>query len=95
MRHRDSSAPDNVGSILALGDVPPPAAITMFKTRAPISTVNWSVDVIGTHFQGAAWHLAHVEGETIDEGYSAQRMTLWNSDGQPVLSGRQTIAVFG
>ena len=95
MRHRDSSAPDNVGSILALGDVPPPAAIAMFTSSAPISTVSWSVDVIGTQFRGAAWHLAHVEGETISEGYSAQRMTLWNSDGQPVLSGRQTIAVFG
>ncbi len=95
MRHRDASAPNNVSSILALGDVPPPAAITMFTTRAPISTVTWSVDVIGTHFQGAAWHLAHVEAETIGEGYSAQRITIWNSDGEPILSGRQTIAVFG
>ena len=95
MRHRDSSAPDNVASVLALGDVPPPAAIAMFTSSAPISTVSWSVDVIGTQFRGAAWHLAHVEGETIEEGYSAQRITLWNSDGQPVLSGRQTIAIFG
>ena len=95
MRHRDSSAPNNVSSILALGDVPPPAAITMFTSSAPISTVTWSVDVIGTQFQGAAWHLAHVEAEIIGEGYSAQRIMLWNLNGQPVLSGRQTIAVFG
>lgn len=95
MRHRDSSAPNNVSSILALGDVPPPAAITMFTSSAPISTVTWSVDVIGTQFLGAAWHLAHVEAESIGEGYSAQRIMLWNSDGEPVLSGRQSIAVFG
>lgn len=95
MRHRDTAAPDEVSSILALGDVPPPAAITMFTSRAPISTVTWSVDIVGTHFQGAAWHLARVEGETVGEGYSAQRITLWNSDGQPLLSGRQTIAIFG
>jgi acyl-CoA thioesterase len=95
MRHRDSSAPNDVRSILSLGDVPPPAAITMFTARAPISTVTWAVDIIGTQFQGAAWHLAHVEAETIGAGYSSQRITLWNRDGEPVLSGRQTIAVFG
>jgi hypothetical protein len=95
LRHRDPSAPNNVSSILALGDVPPPAAITMFRSRAPISTVTWSVDVIGAEFQGAAWHLAHAGTETIGHGYSAQRMTLWNARGEPVLSGRQAIAVFG
>jgi acyl-CoA thioesterase len=95
IRHRDASAPNDISSILALGDVPPPAAITMFTTRTMISTVTWSVDVIGTLFEGTAWHLAHAEAETIGEGYSAQRVTLWNSKGEPVLSGRQTIAVFG
>ncbi len=95
IRHRDPSAPDEVSSILALGDVPPPAAITMFTTRAMISTVTWSVDVVGTQFRGAAWHLAHAEAETVGEGYSSQRITLWDSEGKPVLTGRQSIAVFG
>ena len=95
IRHRDQSAPDEISSILALGDVPPPAAITMFKSSAPISTVSWSVDIIGTHFRGAAWHLAHVEAETVGEGYSSQRIALWDFEGKPVLTGRQTVAVFG
>jgi acyl-CoA thioesterase len=95
LRHRDASAPDDIASILALGDVPPPAAMTMFAAPAPISTVTWSVDVVGEHFVGSGWHLAHVEAETVGAGYSSQRMTLWSAAGQPLLAARQTVAVFG
>jgi acyl-CoA thioesterase len=95
LRHRDASAPDDIASILALGDVPPPAAMTMFTIPAPISTVTWSIDVVGEHFVGSCWHLAHIEAETVGEGYSSQRMTLWSAAGQPLLAARQTVAVFG
>ena len=94
VRHKDPSAPDDVASIIALGDVPPPAAMTMFATHAPISTATWSIDVLADHFSGAAWHLMAVVADTIAHGYSSQHMTLWNSHGAPVLAARQTVAVF-
>lgn len=95
VRHRDEGAPDTLASILALGDVPPPAAMTMFATPAPISTITWSVDILADRFTGAGWHLIQVEAETVGEGYSSQRMTLWDQAGTPLLAARQTVAIFG
>lgn len=94
IRHRDAQAPDTLASILALGDVPPPAAMTMFTAPAPISTVTWSVEVLDNVFIGAGWHLLHVEAESVRDGYSSQRMTLWNANGTPLLSARQSVALF-
>jgi hypothetical protein len=36
-----------------------------------------------------------VEAETISDGYSSQRMVLWDTSGTPVLIARQNIAIFG
>ena len=95
VRHRDHAAPDDVASVIALGDVPPPAAMTMFATPAPISTITWSIDVLTDKFMGTGWHLIHVAAESVGEGYSSQRMTLWEAGGTPILAARQTVAVFG
>ena len=95
VRHRDHAAPDEAASIIALGDVPPPGAMTMFVTPAPISTITWSVDVLADSFTGTGWHLSHVVAESVGDGYSSQRMTLWHASGAPVLAARQTVAVFG
>lgn len=95
LRHRDGTAPDDIASLIALGDVPPPAAMTMFATPAPISTVTWSLDVLGDKIAGAGWHLIHVEAETVEDGYATQRMTLWDQNGAPMLAARQSVAVFG
>lgn len=95
VRHRDQAAPDEAASIIALGDVPPPGAMAMFVTPAPISTITWSVDVLADNFTGAGWHLIHAAAESVGEGYSSQRMTLWHASGTPVLAARQMVAVFG
>jgi acyl-CoA thioesterase len=95
IRHRDHAAPDDVTSAIALGDLPPPAAMTMFAAPAPISTVTWSIDVLADKFAGTGWHLIHVEADVVGGGYSSQRMTMWDAAGVPVLAARQTVAVFG
>ena len=94
LRHHDEAAPDDVTSILALADMPPPGAMTMFTAPAPISTATWSIDVLADGFAGRAWHLAHVVADTVEDGYSSQRTTLWDGSGEPVLVARQTLALF-
>jgi acyl-CoA thioesterase len=84
LRHRDRSAPDDITSLMALGDA-----------MAPISTITWFVDIFSDRISGAGWHLMHVEAETIADGYSSQRMVLWDATGAPVLIARQNIAIFG
>jgi acyl-CoA thioesterase len=95
LRHRDQSAPDDVTSLIALGDALPPAAMAMFTKFAPISTITWIVGIFSERISGAGWHLMHVEAETVADGYSSQRMVLWDASGAPVLTARQNIAIFG
>jgi len=40
------------------------------------------------------WFLVHHEAQATRDGYSSQSMRMWNADGQPMMIGRQTIAVF-
>lgn len=94
LRHRDGAAPDGDASLMAIGDTPPPAAMTMFSDRAPISTMTWSVDVLTDSFVGTAWYLLHVVGDTVADGYSSQTMTMWDAGGRPVTAARQTVAIY-
>jgi acyl-CoA thioesterase len=95
LRHRDQSARNDIASLIALGDAVPPAALAMFANFAPISTITWFIDFFSNEISGAGWHLMQVEAETISDGYSSQRMVLWDTSGTPVLIARQNIAIFG
>lgn len=94
LRHRDPAAPDGAASLLAIGDAPPPAAITLFTAPAPISTMTWSIDVLVDHFDGTGWYLMHVVGDAVADGYSSQSMTMWDAAGRPVMAARQTVAIY-
>ena len=93
-RHKDATARTTVPGLIALGDVLPPAAFTMFPKPAPISTITWSVDVLAESHVEDGWHLFRSTADTIAEGYSSQDMKLWTADGTPILAARQTVAIF-
>ena len=86
MRHKDGSVPPDAVSVLALADAPPPAAMSMLTGMAEFLT-----DDIQTN---EGWFLARHVANTSKDGYNSQAMTLWNTSGQPIMIGRQTIAVF-
>lgn len=94
-RHRDAAA---VGpsALLALADVPPPAAFSAFTAPAMISTMTWMIDVLDpAGLDSGGWRLMRSTAETIADGYSAQAMWIWTAEGAPLIAGRQSIAVFG
>lgn len=94
-RHRDPQAPANAVSLLALADVPPPAAFSLFAGPAPISTMTWMVDVLDERALTApGWKLLRSTAVTVGDGYSAQTMAIWDDAGAPVAIGQQTVAVF-
>ena len=96
MRHADRSVTDSATALLALGDAPPPAAMSMFTTPIKISSMNWSIDMLTDTFETEDnWWLSRSTVQTLADGYSAQAMSLWNTKGEPVMLSRQTIAVFG
>ena len=97
MRHLDSNTPQDATAVLAIGDAPPPAVMSMFTQPLRISSMTWMAefmtDTITTDPEG--WFFAQHTAQLSKDGYSSQSMRLWNRQGEPILVGRQTIAVFG
>ncbi len=95
MRHRDRQAGTDPVAMLALADSPPPAAMSMMRTPGAISSMTWMAefltDAIGTD---DGWFLARHVADSVRDGYASQAMTIWNRAGRPVMTGRQTIAIF-
>lgn len=96
MRHVDPAAPTDAIALLAIADAPPPAAMSMFTAPARISSMTWMAEFLTDDITTQdGWFLARHVAETAHDGYSSQAMTLWNSAGDPMMIGRQTIAIFG
>jgi acyl-CoA thioesterase len=89
------SAHDEV-ALLALADTPPPAALSLYHSFTPISTMTWMLDFLSDDLTSPdGWYAAYLKSEAIGEGYSAQNSYLWSSNGRPLLACRQTVALFG
>ncbi|MEL6826860.1 MAG: thioesterase family protein [Pseudomonadota bacterium] len=97
MRHLDSDTPQDATAILAIGDAPPPAAMSMLKAPSRISSMTWMAEFMTDNIQTDpdGWYFAQHTAQLAKSGYSSQSMRLWNRHGEPILVGRQTIAVFG
>ena len=83
--------------MIAVADALPPAAFALLRdNRVAMSSLTWIVNVLvprPTTTDG--WWLLHTRTERAIGGYSSQRMTMWNSDGVPVVDAMQGVAVFG
>ena len=95
LRHRDEAALYDATTLLSIADAPPPAAMSMMREPGPISSMTWMAEFLTDHVETTGgWFLAHHVAQTAREGYSSQAMRLWNHAGEPLMIGRQTIAVF-
>ena len=95
MRHKDGAVAPDALSVLALADAPPPAALAMLTGPARISSMTWMAEFLTDDIQTEqGWFLARHVADTSKDGYNSQAMTLWNTSGQPIMMGRQPIAVF-
>ena len=95
MRHRDRHIASTPVALAALGDALPPAAMAMFQAPAPVSSITWQFELLSDNpTTENGWWLCQSRAETIGRGYSSQAMTIWNHARQPILAGRQSVAVF-
>ncbi|MDG2532728.1 thioesterase family protein [Sphingomonas sp. HITSZ_GF] len=95
LRARDGLDP--FVELMAIGDALPPAAFKLLEEkRTPLSSLNWQIN-----FQAAAppttdgWWLLHAHAATARDGFSTQRMTIWDAAGAPVAEAMQGVAIFG
>ena len=94
VRHRDSKA-TSIAALLALADMPPPAMMPMFPTFARISSMTWGLNFLTDHpSTDDGWWLLESRAENAAEGYSSQDMFVWSRKGEPVIAGRQSVAIF-
>jgi acyl-CoA thioesterase len=87
---------DPVSKLVLMGDVMPPGAMRAMQRVGPISSINWSFNVLDPDSRSTGgWYLAENASQHADAGYSSERLRMWDSDGRQVLDGIQCVAVFG
>jgi acyl-CoA thioesterase len=87
---------DPVARLVLMGDVMPPGAMRIMQRRGPISSINWSFNVLDPDSQSPdGWYLAENASQFAGAGYSSERLRMWDADGRQVLDGLQCVAVFG
>jgi acyl-CoA thioesterase len=87
---------DPVSKLVLMGDVMPPGAMRAMQRQGPISSINWSFNVLDPESRSRdGWYLAENASQHADLGYSSERLRLWDADGRQVLDGIQCVAVFG
>jgi acyl-CoA thioesterase len=87
---------DPISSLVLIGDVLPPGAMRAMQRQGPISSINWSFNLLDTAPSTRdGWWLSENASQHADQGYSSERLRLWNSEGRQVLDGLQSVAIFG
>lgn len=82
--------------LMALGDALPPAAFKLFEKMTPLSSLTWQVNILEPRpTTSDGWWLIHAVTDAARDGYSSQRMAMWNAGGVPVAEGMQGVAIFG
>lgn len=85
-------------ALLALADMPPPAIMSRFSGPAPISSINWHVNIVQPNAVAAegGWWLLHQRAEAAADGYVSQDMTVYGGEdnGTLVAAGRQSVAIY-
>ncbi len=95
-RLKEHSALDPISTMILLGDGNPPGAMRAMQRQGPISSINWSFNILDANpATQDGWWLSENCSEHADNGYSSERLSMWNSDGRQVMSGLQSVAIFG
>lgn len=95
-RLRDTEGLDRMVELMAIGDALPPAAFKLFDKLTPLSSLNWQINLLDPAPDTRdGWWLLHATSDHAANGYSSQRMTIWNADGQCVAEAMQAVAIFG
>lgn len=94
-RHTHVGARDTIGGLVTIGDVLPPAAMPLFKKVGPVSSVTWMLNLLTDAPKTQnGWYRLDTRLTAASNGYSSQKMHIWNTDGDLIAEGMQSIAIF-
>ncbi|MDF7773816.1 thioesterase family protein [Sphingomonas sp. AOB5] len=94
LRERDGLHP--MTELMAIGDALPPAAFKLIEgQQAPLSSLNWQINFTTANpTTDDGWWLLHAVADRASDGYSSQRMTMWNAAGDQIAEAMQAVAIF-
>lgn len=95
-RLKEDHTLDPVSKLVLMGDVMPPGAMRIMERPGPISSINWSFNVLDPQSRSKdGWYLSENASQHLDHGYSSERLRMFDTKGRQVLDGLQSVAVFG
>lgn len=94
-RLRDADGLDPMVALILLADALPPGVMPL-TGPAPISSMTWLINLLTPLPEtDEDWFLLRALGNYAEQGCSSQDMAIWNTKGEAVAVGMQSIAIFG
>jgi hypothetical protein len=95
-RLKDRAGLDPLAELIAIGDALPPGSMRAMERPGPISSINWSLTLLGQDFiTRDGWWLLETASNHMADGFSSETLRAWNTDGVEVMRGLQSVAIFG
>ncbi len=94
-RHRDPASWDKLEGLMAIADLLPPAVFPVCRKPGPNSSMTWICNFLTDQPQtrDGWWHVS-TELTAAQNGYSSQVMRIWNTEGELVVEGMQSVIIF-
>ncbi|MCC6926085.1 thioesterase family protein [Novosphingobium sp.] len=94
-RIKDAEGLDPMVALILLADALPPGVMPL-TGPAPISSMTWLINLLTPLPEtDGGWFLLRAAGNYAEKGCSSQDMAIWNTRGEAVAVGMQSIAIFG
>lgn len=95
IRFRDERARARPEATLCLADCLPPSAFPMMTQFGPNSSVNWICNFFDENIETeGGWYQVESSLTATKNGYSSQVMRMWNTKGNMVVDGMQSVLIF-
>lgn len=96
VRLREEDGLNTMLGLLLTADALPPGVLPLLGPRVPVSSMTWQCNLLTPEPATAeGWWLLRSIGDYSEQGCSSQRMEIWNANGQPIMAGMQSVAIFG
>ena len=97
LRAKEREGLDLAMQLLLCADAPPPGVFAVLpRPMPPISSMTWLLNLLTPTIETRdGWWLMRVTGDTSGQGLSSDRTEIWNTDGEAVALGMQSVAIFG
>lgn len=94
-RHRDPAIWDQPEGLMSIADVLPPAVFSKAKKIGPNSSMTWICNFMTEELTTRdGWWMLENELSVASNGFSSQVMRVWNTDGDLVIEGMQSVVIF-